>query len=53
MIRLCKEATLSRATYPTDLSDSQWELLQPFMPDAKPPGRGRPIETDLREVVNA
>lgn len=44
---------MSRAAYPTDLSDSQWKLLQPFMPDVKPSGRGRNIEVDLREVVNA
>lgn len=44
---------MSRAAYPTDLSDSQWKLLQPFMPDSKSAGRGRNIEVDLREVVNA
>ena len=44
---------MSRAAYPTDLSDSQWEVLQPFMPDVTPAGRGRHIEVDLREVVNA
>jgi len=40
-----------RRAYPTDLSDSQWALLEPFMPKSKPLGRN--IEVDLREVVNA
>ena len=44
---------MARAAYPTDLSDFQWELLQPFLPDRKSPGPGRNIEVDLREVINA
>lgn len=42
---------MSRRTYPTDLTDKQWELLEPLIPDAKP--GGRPREVDIREVVNA
>ena len=37
--------------YPTDLTDTEWTILSPFMPAAKP--GGRPRTTDLREVVNA
>jgi putative transposase len=37
--------------YPTDLTDKQWELLEPLLPAAKP--GGRPREVNLREVVNA
>ena len=40
-----------RAAYPSDLTDPQWALIEPFMPPAT--GAGRPRTTDLREVVNA
>ena len=39
-----------RKAYPTDLTDPQWEVVQPLLPPAKP--GGRPREVDLREVVN-
>ena len=42
---------MERKPYPTDLTDEQWNLIQPFLPDGKP--GGRPRQTDLREVVNA
>jgi putative transposase len=42
---------MTRKPYPTDLTDEQWELLRPLLPDAKP--GGRPRSADLREVVNA
>lgn len=42
---------MSRAAYPTDVSDAQWALIAPFMPPQKPLGRDRAV--DLREVVNA
>ena len=37
--------------YPTDLTDTEWTLLAPLIPAAKP--GGRPRTTDMREVVNA
>src|SRR5207248_2440368 len=37
--------------YPTDLTDTEWSILAPFVPAAKP--GGRPRTTDMREVVNA
>ncbi len=37
--------------YPTDLTDAQWELLEPLFPERS--GPGRPRELDLREVINA
>jgi putative transposase len=40
-----------RKPYPTDLTDEQWELLRPLLPDARPGGRPRRVE--LREVMNA
>jgi putative transposase len=39
-----------RKPYTTDLTDLQWEILRPLIPDAKP--GGRPREVDLREVMN-
>jgi len=42
---------MERKPYPTDLTDEQWKLVQPFLPHAKP--GGRPRETNLREVLNA
>ena len=39
-----------RKPYKTDLTDTQWEILQPLIPAAKP--GGRPREVDLREVLN-
>jgi putative transposase len=41
----------TRKPYPTDLTDQQWELLEPLLPPAKP--GGRPREVDLREVLNS
>src|ERR1700757_1433296 len=37
--------------YPTDLTDEEWLRIEPFLPG--PAKSGRPVETDLREVLNA
>ena len=37
--------------YPTDLSDSQWDIIQPLIPVAK--SGGRPRSLDMRMVINA
>jgi putative transposase len=37
--------------YPTDLTDSQWELIKEWIPLAKPGGRPRTL--DMRKVINA
>ena len=37
--------------YPSDLTDSEWEVLEPLIPKAKP--GGRPEEWPKREIVNA
>ena len=42
---------MTRAAYPTDLSDAEWALLAPLIPPAKAGGRRRDV--DLREIVNA
>lgn len=39
-----------RKPYSTDLTDEQWQVLQPLLPAAKPGGRPRIV--DIREVVN-
>lgn len=41
---------MSRARYPSDVTDAQWERLAPLLPVAKPGGHPRTV--DLREVVN-
>jgi putative transposase len=40
----------TRRRYDTDVSDTQWAVLEP---PAKRPGPGRPREIDLGRVVNA
>ncbi len=42
---------MNRPSYPTDLTDAQWKILEPKIPPAKP--GGRPRGTDMREVINA
>jgi putative transposase len=42
---------MSHQPYPSDLTDAQWQLLEPLLPPAKP--GGRPRTTDLRAVANA
>jgi transposase len=38
-------------SYPTDLTDEQWELLSPLLPAAKSGGRPRTVH--LRDILNA
>jgi transposase len=38
-------------TYGSDLTDEEWQIIEPLLPEEKPVGRLR--EVDLREVVNA
>src|SRR5918994_7235448 len=40
-----------RKRYPTDLSDDEWNHIEPHMP--APTGHGRPRSHDLREILNA
>jgi putative transposase len=42
---------MKRKSYPSDLGDEQWALLEPLLP--RPSRMGRPRKTDLREIVNA
>lgn len=45
--------TCPRKAYPSDLTNDQWNLLEPLLPPEHAEGLGRPREVDLREVVNA
>jgi putative transposase len=40
----------ARKPYLTDLTDDQWDILQPHIPTSKP--GGRPREVDMREVIH-
>ena len=37
--------------YPSDLSDTEWQIIRPLLPRPKP--GGRPRTTDIRAVVDA
>src|SRR5918996_3013342 len=39
-----------RLTYPTDLTDEEWQILKPLLPPEK--SGGRPRKYALREVIN-
>ena len=43
----------SPVRYPSDLSDEEWEILQPIFDELDPYTTGRPRTTDLREILNA
>ena len=38
-------------SYPSDISDAQWALIEPHIPPVRP--GGRPRKTDLRDLVDA
>src|ERR671921_602298 len=40
-----------RKTYPTDLSDAEWNFIKPHLP--APKGHGRPRTHSLREILDA
>jgi putative transposase len=46
-------AEIARKTkrYPTDLTDEEWQRIEPLLPGV--PRRGRKPKSDLREVLNA
>jgi len=46
-----KEVPVKR--YPSDLTDEEWQLLEPVFEEIDPYTTGRPRTTDLREIVNA
>ena len=42
---------MARQAYPSDLTDGEWQIIEPLIPPAKPRGRRRSV--DMREVLNA
>lgn len=40
-----------RRSYPSDLTDQEWQILEPLLPSEKPGGRHRLYE--MREIINA
>jgi putative transposase len=42
---------MQRRSYPSDLGEREWAILEPLIPPAKP--GGHPRTTDMREVLNA
>jgi putative transposase len=42
---------MKRKPYPNDLTDDEWEILEPLIP--APKRGGRPRTANMREVVNA
>lgn len=42
---------MNRKPYPTDLTDAQWALVEPWIPPAR--AGGRPRKTDMRAVLDA
>jgi putative transposase len=47
------QTSQTRKAYATDLTDAQWEIIEPLLPAPKTRYGGRPREVSLREVVNA
>ena len=41
---------MERRAYPTDITDAQWQVIEPLIPPAKPGGHPRTV--NMREVVN-
>ena len=42
---------MRRRSYPSDISDEEWNVLEPLIPPEKPGGKPRTI--NMREVINA
>ena len=43
--------SVSRRSYSTDLTDAEWQILEPLLPAEKPGGRHRLYP--MREIINA
>jgi putative transposase len=42
---------MARKAYPSDLTDAEWQQLEPLIPPAK--SGGHPRTVNMREIVNA
>ena len=40
------------ATYPSSLTDPEWKILQPLLPQKADTMRGRPVETSRRAIID-
>lgn len=50
---LCEPLPVRSRAYPTDLTDEQWAIMEPFLPAGKIQGRtGRPRQYPYRDIVN-
>lgn len=47
----CKDYARRTSGYASNVTDREWEKLEPFLPP--PNKRGRPRKTDLRAVIDA
>ena len=50
MSRLPEIANPHRIPYPSDLSDAEWQVIEPLLPNPK--GFGHPRTVNLREILN-
>ena len=41
-----------RNSYPSDLTDEHWAILEPLVPAPRTQRGGRPREVSMREVIN-
>jgi hypothetical protein len=41
---------MTRKAYPSDVTDAEWQIIEPLLPEAQ--SIGRPREVDLREIIN-
>jgi transposase len=41
---------MDRKPYPSDLTDEEWQIIEPLIPAAKPGGRPRSV--NMREIIN-
>ena len=41
---------MGRKAYQSDVSDVEWQIIEPLLPEAQ--AVGRPREVDLREIIN-
>jgi putative transposase len=46
-----KGLVMAEKTYPSDMSDAQWGLIEPLIPPGKE--GGRPRDVDMRGIINA
>ena len=50
-VRWFERVGMKRKAYKTDLTDAQWQVIEPLIPPAKKGGRQRTV--DIREILNA